>query len=1509
MMTSAKSVGFKTASALLLGVGIAATSAAMHGQAVGARYVTGITTIAGSGTKGFAGDNGPATAAQLNTPQGATYDASGNLYIADTGNNRIRRVDAITGVITTVAGTGLAAPYDGGNNTPAATANLSGPVAIAFDAAGNYYIADYGNCVVRRVAIATNTISTVIGSGTCGTVSAPTSPSGNFQHIEGVAVDSAGNLDFVDNPQNRVFRYTPSTNSVAPYIGGGTDGKQITGDGQGATSIKVGLPGMFSLDAAGNVFLPDMYNDVVREVTVSNNKINTVAGTYDGTAAATTPSVPVPGNTGDGGPGTAATLLTPTATFADPYANVYIADTGNNRIRVVNLSTGILNGYAGSAAAVAGFGGDLGPAQSATLSGPTGLGGDAGGDKLAIADTGNNRIRLATLGNVFPAVAVGSNSIAQTIVAQAGTTGTVSSFGTSAAATDFTSGVAIGCPGALGANASCSLLATFAPKAPGIRYGRVVITDSTGVSSNLSVVGIGSGPAANFVPGNLSAIAGTGTAGFADSTSGTTALLNQPGSVAVDFAGNTYVADTANNRIRLITAATGAVTTVAGNGTAGFSADGVAATTSQLNGPLGVTVDGSGNIYIADTGNNRVRFVSGSTGLITTLAGGATAGSTGDGAAATAALLNAPQDVALDVFGNLYIADTGNNKVREVFASTGIIGTFAGTGTAGTSADGTAAVAAMLSAPRAVALDAHGDVFIADTGNSLLREVLVPGGTIVTVAGTSGTPGGTGDGGSAKSATLNLPGHLAVDPAGDIYVADTGNNEVREVSAASGLIATVAGTGKAGVSVDALLATNSALLGARGITTDSLGNLYIADSGNNRVVRSTASTATVPFATQARGTVSATQTVGVQNFGNLPLTLTGLTISSGGFNLLSGSPSDCTTSTVLAAGASCQLRVNFAPASGGAQNATVTVSDNALNKGGSTQILTLTGTAVVNPAVITVQSGNAQTAAPLGTFALALKVLLTDSSGFAANNASVTFTAPTTGATGTFSNGTNTITVITAADGTASATLMAGGTRGTFTVTAAVPGVAATATFTETIAGNIAPVLTVSVPATAVTYGQTATLSATLTPSASGAVSAGGTISFFVNGGSTAVCTATVSSGAASCPYSPNAGANSVTATYSGDANFSSSQTASAKTYTVSQLAISGTTASISLPYGAAIPPITGTLTGVLSRDVGNVALSFMPNITKTPPDVGVYSLTAALTGTAAANYSVTVTGTPTLTITPAGTVTALTLSASQIFLGSSITFTANVASAVSGATAPAGTVTFTATSSTGTIYSFGPVSLVNGSASASTAGLASGNYSVTATYAGTSNNLSSTSSALPLIVQGPDFTVSVTPNALTLRQGDHGFVTVAVVGNQIFSGVTSFSCTGLPASMSCVFLPASVTGSASTVLTIATAGGTVAELRGTGSHVEFAMLALPGMVLLLFGASGRRRKRLNVACRLSALLLAVIAAASASGCGTGVNEPRTGLGTTNVTVSAQSGNITHTATVAVTVVSPNSIN
>ena len=344
--------------------------------------------------------------------------------------------------------------------------------------------------------------------------------------------------------------------------------------------------------------------------------------------------------------------------------------------------------------------------------------------------------------------------------------------------------------------------------------------------------------------GTVTTVAGTSNGatsyGFSgDGGPATAAQLYQPRAVAFDGAGNAYIADGLNHRIRRVDTA-GTITTVAGNGLAGFAGDGGPATSAQLNTPHGVAVDGNGNIFIADSANHRIRRVDRS-GVITTVAGTGEPGSTGQDGPARTALLKFPKTVMVSG-GNLYIADSGNNRICRVNLRNGEITTVAGTLRADFGGDGGPATKAQLNTPGAMWMARGGNLYIADSDNHRLRKVDSDG-VITTVAGT-GTPGSGGDGGPATEAQLNDPRAVVADGDGNVYVAEELGHRIRRIDR-SGKITTIAGTGNPGFSGDGGPATSADFNQVRGLALDSTGDLWVADLSNNRI-RVVASAASAP---------------------------------------------------------------------------------------------------------------------------------------------------------------------------------------------------------------------------------------------------------------------------------------------------------------------------------------------------------------------------------------------------------------------------------------------------------------------------------------------------------------------------------------------------------------------------------------------------------------------------------------------------------------------------------------
>ena len=330
--------------------------------------------------------------------------------------------------------------------------------------------------------------------------------------------------------------------------------------------------------------------------------------------------------------------------------------------------------------------------------------------------------------------------------------------------------------------------------------------------------------------GTITTIAGTGEPGFAgDGGSAVVSQIHYPQSVAVDAAGNLFFTEYFRNRIRRVDSS-GTISTFAGTGEGGFSGDGGPAVQALLDRPRGLAVDMAGNLYIADSSNECIRRVD-SSGTISTFAGTGEGGFSGDGGSAVQALLDRPRGLAVDMAGNLYIADSSNECIRRVDSS-GIISTFAGRGAR--LGEVGPVVKILVSIPPGVEVDADGNLFITEAGRGRILRVDTSG-TISTIAGTDSSGFG-GDGGPAIKAHLHAPSDIAVDTAGNLFIADTNKHRIRRVDP-SGIITTIAGTGERGFAGDGGLGVEAQLNYPEGVAVDAAGNLYFADSYNHRIRR------------------------------------------------------------------------------------------------------------------------------------------------------------------------------------------------------------------------------------------------------------------------------------------------------------------------------------------------------------------------------------------------------------------------------------------------------------------------------------------------------------------------------------------------------------------------------------------------------------------------------------------------------------------------------------------------
>jgi sugar lactone lactonase YvrE len=904
------------------------------GRAQAISRVPVIETSSGNGTPGFSGDSGPATGAQLNDPSGVAADSAGNLYIADTANNRIREVAVGSGIISTMAGTG-AAGY-GGDGGPASSAELHSPAGIALDSADNLYIADQGNGVIRKVT-PSGTITTVAGNNQTG-FSGDNGPatSATLYAPAGVAVDGAGNLYIADTGNNRI-REVNTSGIITTIVGNGTAG--YSGDTGPAASASLNQPSAVIITGTGVLYLADTANHVIREVAAST-AITTVAG--NGVAA----------YAGDGGPASSASLHSPSGLVMDGSGNLYIADSGNNAIRLVT-SAGAIATVVGTGSP--GFSGDGGPASAAQLNAPHSVAFDVLGN-LYLSDQGNNRVRQVNppAGSVaFPTTQVGTTSSAVTIALQVNTSGTTITGivpPPSQAGKQEYNVTATGCDlnTALAAGTMCNVTVTFTPAYPGVRALPLQVLTPSGTLP-FGMTGVGTAPQAALTPGIINTLWSPSRA------ANPVSIASLYSGVTADAAGNVYVSGfLEESKVSLavlvrIQAGTGVPSLVSNAELTGAGA-------------LGLAIDSGGTFYVASPLYHCVFKLSPGDVAFTVVAGtlignggygGLGNGFSGDNGLAVNAKLDAPAGVAVDSAGNLYIADSGNNRIRKVNAS-GIITTIVGNGAAGDSGDGGPAASAELNDPSAVAIDSAGNLYIADSKNRRVRKVNAAG-VISTIAG-NGTMGYSGDGGPATAAEMNVPSSVAVDPAGDVYIGDSSSANVRMVNA-TGIITTVAGNGLIGETGDGGPA-NSAQINLLGIALDSAGNLLISGPDSVRSVNVAASM--LNFAGSQVG-VGAMQGAATTNIGNAPL---GFTVPATGQNpsLSSGFTMDGSSScpqlssgspaATLAPGASCSLVVDFSPTTTAAVTGTASIADNALYQN-SVQTVQLSGGAGATVATTT----------------------------------------------------------------------------------------------------------------------------------------------------------------------------------------------------------------------------------------------------------------------------------------------------------------------------------------------------------------------------------------------------------------------------------------------------------------------------------------------------------------------------------------------------------------------------
>ncbi|OJJ19189.1 hypothetical protein BKI52_20470 [marine bacterium AO1-C] len=959
----------------------------------------------------------------------------------------------------------------------------------------------------------------------------------NIGFVEDIAIGNDGLLYFPT--KNTIRKMDVNTGVITIVAGTGTSGN--TGDGGNALAANIN-PFQLVVDKAGNIYFTSFGHHVVRKVDASTGIITTIAGTG------------ARGYSGDGGPATSAQLNSPTGIALDSKGNVYFSDRRNSRIRKIDANTGIITTVTGSG--TDDYTGDGGLASAATVASPEGLLIDAN-DNIYIADYDNAVVRKidATTGNISTIAGGGSQT---------------------------TEGVQ-------------ALQAQLVVYRLGIdNNGNLYVTDDSDYYikkiDNAGVVTTFSGN------GNSDLFRGY----WGDVGPATSALFNSPGTVITDASGNVYISDGTNHRVRKIDATTGNISTIAGTGVKGFSGDGGPATAAQINFPSGLVFDTNGNLYIVDLNNHRVRKVDATTGNISTVVGTGVAGFSGDGGLATAAQLNFPRSIAIDGTGNLYIVDRSNHRIRKVDAGTGNISTVAGTGAAGFSGDGGVATSAQLNFPWGVALDASGNIYIADWLNERVRKVDVGTGNISTVVG-NGVSNNTGDGGLATAASVNRPRSLAFDASGNMYIST--NRTLRKVANTTSNISTISGSDVGSFNGLRGSAINIGHRGTGNVWVDNSGYVYTTDHQENLIWRLRPATsinlkqATATIANNAAqgfgNTVINTPknlTFTIENTGTNKMFLESIT-ASGDFSIM-GTPAK-----EVNAGANTTITVAMNASSIGAKNGKLVIQSNDNNN--DTYTISLSGT--VNKADQTITFGSLTSK----TFGDAVfNLTATASSGLGVTYASSNTSVATISG--------NTVTIVGA---------------GTTTITASQAGDA-----NYNAATDVPQTLTVNKAIQTITFGALGTKTfgdAAFTLSAMGGAS-GNAITYTSSDASVA----TISGNTVTIV---GAGTTTITASQAGDANYN------AATNVSQTLTINKANQTITFDLGANTTKIVGdaafdlTATGGASGSTvtytsSNTAVATISGSTVTIVGPGTATITASQAGNN--NYNAATDVTQTLTVT-----------------------------------------------------------------------------------------------------------------------------------------------------------------------------------------------------------------------------------------------------------------------------------
>lgn len=1361
------------------------------------------TGSAATAAAGYSGDGGSAIAAALSGPRGVAVDAAGNIYIADTTNNVIRRVDGTTGVIKTFAGsyTVSGTTYTGvagytGDNGPALSAKLSAPEDVKVDSYGNVYIADYANNVVR-------------------------------------AVYAGGTLPNVTNP---VVGY------IYTIVGGGASnypGYPVPATSLVTTAVSPAVPAFtarkLALDSNNNIYAADSANNVVWFIDHVTGYIRLLAGTISPTTPLT--SVTCPGQTnpiGDGCVAAKAMLYASSNMGVGPdgLGNLYITD------------------YEGGA--------------------PTA------------------RIRKVLNNQTFPSIAYGS-SVSQTILIHFAVGDTPAAFAISGGGDYTITGTPLtGCTLNGDGTTDCLVTVQFSPTHPGVDNATLQVSTTLGAKASLSLTGVGTVAAVGIDPGSSSLLPAT---------------VNAARGVATDSLGNAVIADTGNNRVLYYNTLTATTSVIAGSTTAGYSGDNGLATAATLKAPKGAAFDAAGNIYIADTGNNAIRRINVSTSIITTVGGGTatacsltSADAIGNYCPATQAILTAPTAIAVDTTGNLYVVDNTSNPTLRVIGSNGYIYSIGGGATTVCSAhtdtvgDGCTGTGFILGQVNGMQLDSNNNLVLADTTNNLIRKFALGTRLITAVAGTGQAGSTISSNGSAVLSQLNGPMSVGVDAAGNLYIADAGNHAIRLVTAGTGTISTIAGILTASGTGTTLptAATKVQLNAPGGIAVTQAGTLYIADTGNSRVLSDVRGqitynfgrtnvgfpSAVVPFIELATGSTAAT-------LGSPVFTAT--SGNTGDFSLTTTGSTACTAGQTLSAGTTCTFSGQYSPTTATSPASTSAVyTELGTNVNAVVPTVTLAGIGAVLTSTSTVitqtnpSSGNPQFGGSLTLSATVTPVACNIAAPSCFPTGTITFTIG--------GNGYAPVTLNSSATGSQT---VSGLSVGTYDVVVEYSGDDfyarnSSATFHVTVTTASTATL-LSIAPTSTTQFSTALFTATVNPVTSAPNPAGTTITFYVNGTTTVLGTAQLdASGLGTAVLT-----SSVTYTIAG--TFATNNTLPPGTYSI--------TASFpgSANYTASVSaPVTFTVTAdpadfiQMTKSCRNTAQSSQTAFTPTYSCGDPSATPATLTNVAVSDPNITVKSSTGATggAVISYLVCALSSSLDTSVLGGERCTNPNV---------DGSNFLYSITFFEPNTFSAGQVVTVSGATTTTSLNLP---YTV-------------------LNATGKYWTAKL-PTVVGTAQGSTADATIFIRPSNTLTGTLTYSCSGLPANSVCTFSPPSYTLTPSigappvwvpitvTLWTDLQAGTATSLLvPGKTPHEGVKLATLLGWPILLAGLFGviRFRRKNGLAKALTMIALACVISGSSllfTGCGAGgpgAYKPNlTPTGQYPVTVTVTNGTVSHSS-------------